>query len=155
MELSWITGDYNFPKFALIRLREHSKYKDKPMTELKSLFVNAFTWEDYRAEYPKWRQNKEQEQATKEKREARELAMKKTPQACPKCNVELNGRLICPEHGELFFSEIDFKYQFAEYAAANLYADFIEHQKMKAESRLNGALTNDCSNAKIKDAHEG
>jgi hypothetical protein len=88
IEYSWFEGPFNFPVFAKERLEGDPKYRDKSSHDLVLLFVAAFGWENLHMEYPKWKQDKERQQAKQERLQALETARKNHPKKCD-CGKDL------------------------------------------------------------------
>jgi hypothetical protein len=86
---SWLEGSSNFAVFAKEWLEGNPKYRDKPSQEMVLLFTSAFAWENLREEYPKWKQEKEQQQVKSEKLRAIESAREKHPTKCEFCGGDL------------------------------------------------------------------
>jgi len=110
----WVTGRYSYLEFARDKLSNDPKYRDKPDSELKLLFVAACGWEDWREQYPSWKDRREKEQIFMEKQQRRKQAMAKKPKTCPECGAELDNSLSCREHGYFEFNEETYEYNFEE-----------------------------------------
>jgi hypothetical protein len=99
---SWITGPHNFFEFAKEKLNDDTKYRDKPHGEKRLLFANTFTWESYRAEFPGWRRQQEENDALRAGKEAVEAARENHPEMCGNCGVKLrrwDGTWVCDSCG--------------------------------------------------------
>jgi hypothetical protein len=116
----WVTGPYNFLEFAEEMINKNVKYKDKPYEEKRLLFINAFSWEIYRAEFPAWQERQRHNAEIAEIKRQIERARDSPPEKC-KCGGNLESRggyLVCDScYGFYSFEQ---EYIFNESYAASL-----------------------------------
>jgi hypothetical protein len=98
IDLSWLYGAFTFPGYVADKIQE--AYSEKPESERKRLFISALTWEDCKAEFPKWREKKiaeavtleehrKQEAAADAERKRVEQARADKPEVCAHCGASL------------------------------------------------------------------
>jgi len=89
---SWFDNQFNFAKYAALRIKDDPRYANKPDQELKRLFLSSLTWEDYQQDFLKWRQEKHDEIERKTEQRRVEKARADKPTVCTNCETVL-------EHG--------------------------------------------------------
>ena len=83
------------------KIKNSSRYKDKSPDDIRCLFADAFTWENYREEFPQWKSKQEKAASEKEKERAIEAVRKNPPLKC-ECGGVLEKRyddMICMADG--------------------------------------------------------
>jgi hypothetical protein len=95
-------GRHSFISFAAIKIREHKRYGNKPPEEQRNIFRTViFNAENYRREYPLWREK--QERRDREEAQAAEREhIRQTPPTHCQCGAALGKNQYCPVCGGFY-----------------------------------------------------
>jgi hypothetical protein len=100
-------GDNSFVSFVAMKIREHEKYSVKPPEEQRRIFRKVLLEADnYRQEYPSWREKKEKkdrEEAHKVKRKEMLAELKRCPPIKCECGTNLDEDLRCLKCGKFYW----------------------------------------------------
>jgi hypothetical protein len=141
IDSSWF-GDHSFISFIAIKIREHEKYKTKPVEEQRRIFRKVLLDADnYRQEYPVWREKQEKKEREESLRtERREILseLKRNPPSICQCGAKLDDEQRCPEcKGEYRINEEDLVWAFYSSSEISLTEGFWKRQKERVSEAAN------------------
>jgi hypothetical protein len=117
LDKSWLIAPYSYIEFIAEYINE--KYSDKPNEEKKAIFISGMKkWKDRHYEYPKWKNNKENQGKEKMRKALLKEAIEKHPTECS-CGKKLekyDGKYYCRECGILCeFQEENFEWKWRKW----------------------------------------
>jgi hypothetical protein len=127
---SWLGEDHSFISFVAIKIREHKKYQNKPIEEQRRIFRKVLIdAENYRQEYPFWREAQEKLFKQEKQRLEREAIRENKPKIC-QCGAEFNGSLECSKcGGRMYFDTEKWKWAFSPKQTESLSEGYLRRLK--------------------------